>query len=684
MCGIVGFLSPDGIPDRPSALRVLIAMRDQLIHRGPDGSGFWLDASQGVALGARRLSILDLSEAGDQPLRSADGRYVVVLNGEIYNFPELRAEIETIRRGHPWRGHCDTEVLAEAIALWGVEAAISRTNGMFALAVWDRRERELWLARDRIGKKPLYYGWAGNSFVFASELKALWQHPDFDAPVSVEALAVFLQLGYVLGEQAFFAGVKRLPAGHLLRVDRRALRGDIPSPTPYWRLRDVALAGIEAQECGRIPDEEELASLLDDAVARRMVADVPVGSLLSGGIDSSLVTALMRARGQEVRTFTIGFAAAGWNEAQHASTVAKHLGTRHEELYVSAAEFINVLREVPHICDEPFADNSMIPTILLSRMARQSVTVALSGDGGDELFVGYDRYAAVDRLLARCAKIPVAIRSLVRNLNDVLSRPAAVRWGSTKLERRLTLLSHLLRNGDATGFPQLILSQQLNVSSLLDVPCGDLQPLSDLAFNLDRSTAIDRMTFMDTMSFLVDDILFKMDRASMSASLEVRCPLLDHRVIELSWRFPIATKCSGTVGKLPLRKILYRHVPRPIVDRPKMGFSAPIEIWLKAELRDWAEALMTREMLAGTGLLNVGACRKLWEDFACRGRGWNPALWNILMFQAWHQEMRSMSRVGASLDSLDRYKALRYSSARETAPHSSVPHRAPADSQVSL
>jgi len=384
---------------------------------------------------------------------------------------------------------------------------------------------------------------------------------------------------------------------------------------------------------------------VEDAVARRMVADVPVGSLLSGGIDSSLVTALMQARcHQQVRTFTIGFSATAWNEAEHANAVAKHLATRHEEHYVSTADIIEVVREIPRICDEPFADNSIIPTILLSRMARQSVTVALSGDGGDELFVGYDRYAAVDRLFALRAHIPTVIRSLIRSLNDVSSRPAAARWGSTKLERRLALLSNLLKNGDATKFSQLIMSQQFDVSSLLDAPSSCSPPLSDPKFDLGCSTAIDRMTYLDTMSFLVDDILFKMDRASMSASLEVRCPLLDHRVIELSWRIPSAMKCTGTIGKLPLRKILYRHVPQSIVDRPKMGFSAPVEIWLKNELRDWAEALMTRKMLADTGLLNVGTCRKLWEDFTTRGRGWNPALWNILMFQSWHQELGSMRK----------------------------------------
>lgn len=685
MCGVVGFLTADGILDEPSARRLLIAMRDQLIHRGPDDGGAWLDPPAGFALGARRLSILDLSAAGRQPLLSADGRYVVAMNGEIYNFPELRAEIEAARGGHSWRGHCDTEVLAEAIALWGVSAAISRINGMFAIAAWDRRERELWLVRDRVGKKPLYYGWAGNTFVFGSELKAFWPHPEFDARVSIDALAGFLQLGYVLGEEAFLEGVKRLPAGHLLRVDRRVtVRRELPAPTPYWRLRDVAIEGLASQRAGRVPDQEELTTLLADAVARRMVADVPVGSLLSGGIDSSLITALMcAARRSEVRTFSIGFNAEGWNEAQHAVAVARHLGTRHEELYVSPTEFLGVVHELSDICDEPLADNSIVPTVLLSRMAARNVTVALSGDGGDELFVGYQRYGDVDRLIAARGVIPAPLRSLAGSLNDLVCRPAAERWGSTRLERRLALLSQLLRNADPVRFQHLIMSQSLDVRELLTRPYRASQLLEDDAYDLHASTAVDRMTYMDTASYLVDDILFKVDRASMSASLEVRCPLLDHRIIELSWRFPTAMKCSDRVGKLPLRNILYEYVPRAIVDRPKWGFSAPVHLWMENELRDWAEALMSRQALATHGLLNVGACRKLWEDFAHQRRGWNPIIWNILMFQEWYERMKSRLSGEASSVSSNENTNLMCSFAKENAQRSFARPSCPADRSIS-
>lgn len=641
MCGIVGFLNSDGIADEASSRQLIGHMRDHLLHRGPDDDGAWLDCAGGLALGFRRLSILDLSPAGHQPMLSGDGRYVIVMNGEVYNFAAIRTEIETVRGPLPWRGHCDTEVLLEAIALWGVQAALCRVNGMFALAVWDRHDRVLWLARDRIGKKPLYYGWAGESFIFGSELKALRPHPRFDARVSPDALSEFLQLGYVLGPHSIFSAISKLPGGHLLRLDRRAAaRCETPAPSAYWSLRDVALAGLDAQASGRPACEEELEETIRDAVACRMVADVPVGAFLSGGIDSSLVTAMMAAGSSaQVRSFAIGFPVERWNEAPHARVVAEHLGTQHEELCISPAEFIAVVRDLPSICDEPIADNSLAPTTLLSRMARRSVTVALSGDGGDELFCGYQRYDTVDRWIAHRAALPGPARWLASGLIKHLGVAMARRRGSRQLERRLSLLSSLLGDGDPERFSELVMSQSLDVDGLLATSGATRHPLTSGAYTLGRSTPIDQMTFMDTASYLTDDILAKVDRASMSASLEVRCPLLDHRVIEMSWRFPTAAKCRDGTGKLPLREILYRRVPRAIVDRPKMGFSAPVQVWLLHELRDWAEALMSREALARHGLLNVDACRRLWEDFAQHGRGWDGMIWNLLTFQAWHASM---------------------------------------------
>jgi len=643
MCGIAGFLTPGGIADEASALRLIAAMRDRQVHRGPDDDGAWIDREGGMALGFRRLSILDLSPAGHQPMLSACGRYAMVFNGEIYNFAEVRDAIEATRgRPHPWRGHSDTEILLEAIAEWGVEGALPRLNGMFGFGVWDRQERCLWLARDRIGKKPLHYAWAGDSFLFASELKALRAHPRFDPTISRAALAGFLQLGYGLGEQTIFAAAHRLPAGHLLRLDpSAAARRETPASRPYWSLREAALAGLEAQDAGRPASVEELEALLQDATRMRMVADVPLGAFLSGGIDSSLVTALMAATGAEVRSFAIGFSAREWDESSHARAVATHLKTRHEEQVVTPAETLAMVTEVPGICDEPFADDSIIPTTLLCRMARRGVTVALSGDGGDELFGGYQRYAAADKWLARRAAVPGPLRALAAGLIERLAEPAAGRWGSQKLERRLGLLQRLLADGDPESFGETIMSQSLDPRRLLADPAAFRPQLAGDAYRLGRSTPIDRLTFMDSASFLIDDILAKVDRASISTSLEVRCPLLDYRVIEMSWRFPTAAKVQGEVGKVPLRSILYRHVPQAIVDRPKMGFSAPVELWVKEGLRDWAEGLLSREALASHGLLDVGACRRLWEGYTQQGRGWDRMIWNLLMFQAWHASAAS-------------------------------------------
>lgn len=646
MCGLAGFLDPSGFSDDGAARRLLRAMRDRIAHRGPDDSGLWLDGAAGLALGFRRLSILDLSEAGHQPMRSADGRYVVAMNGEIYNFAEIRAEIEAACGPLEWRGHSDTEILVEAVALWGVESAVRRANGMFALAVWDRKERALWLARDRIGKKPLFYGWAGRAFLFGSELKALWPHPDFDTGIDPDALANFLQLGYVPGARTIFAAMSKLPGGHLLRLDRdAAFRRAVPAPSAYWSLRAAALNGLDAQAAGRGADTEEFEALARDAVALRMVADVPVGAFLSGGIDSSLVTALMtQASPGAVRSFSIGFTAGEWDEAPHARAVAAHLGTAHQEMYVGPAEVMAMVDELPAISDEPFADDSMIPTALLCRLARRSVTVALSGDGGDELFAGYRRYALAQAWLDRRDAIPGFAIPLARRLVDRLARPAAGRWGRVPAERRMQLLGQLLASGRPEAFNEAMMSQLPDPGALLADPDAPRHPLTDGPYCLGRSGAVDRMTFMDAGSYLIDDILAKVDRASMAASLEVRCPLLDYRIIEMSWRFPARDKLRDGVGKLPLRAVLDRHVPRALVDRPKMGFGAPVEAWLRNGLRGWAEALMSREALGRHGLLDVAACRRLWEDFAERDRGWHRAIWNLLMFQAWHAWMTEAAR----------------------------------------
>lgn len=648
MCGIVGFLDPRGV-EQTSALALVERMRDRLEHRGPDDAGAWVDPPAGLAFGFRRLSIIDLSPAGHQPMLSADGRFAVLLNGEIYNFADIRTEIDEVHGGRTWRGHSDTEVLVEAIAQWGVEAAIKRTNGMFAVAVWDRAERTLWLARDRIGKKPLYFGWAGRTFIFGSELKALAEHQDFDSGISGDGFISFMRLGYTLGRTTIFSAMSRLPPGQLLRLDPgAAVARKTPEPRPYWDLRAAAVAGLEAQAAGRSASSEELEALLRDATARRMVADVPVGAFLSGGIDSSLTTALMTAveTGEgKVQSFSIGFDVPGWDEAQYARPIAAYLKTRHEELYLGKADILAAVRDIPDVFDEPFADDSAIPTLLLCRMARRHVTVALSGDGGDEFFAGYaQRYAGALKLLALVGTVPRPLRTVGASLSHYLAPLVAGALGNRQA-RRMRLLSRLLGAPSPEAFNAALMSPVLEPSMLLAgsgraAATGE-NPLESSAYALGRSGPLDRMIFMDQLTWLVDDILAKVDRTSMSASLEVRCPLLDWRVIEMSWQFPAERKLQNGVGKLPLREILYRHVPRPLVDRPKQGFGAPVEAWMMSELRDWAEPLMSRDALARHGMLDVDACRALWTGYAERRRGWDKAIWHLLMFQAWYESFRS-------------------------------------------
>jgi asparagine synthase (glutamine-hydrolysing) len=624
-------------------------MRDRLLHRGPDDEGIWQDAEAGLAFGFRRLSIIDLSPAGHQPMVSADGRHVVMMNGEIYNFAALRAEIEAARGPHPWRGHSDTEVLVEAISLWGISGAVQRANGMFAVVSWDRRQRVLSLARDRIGKKPLYYGWAGDSFVFGSELKALRAYPDFDDGICPEALAGFLQIGYLAGPRTIFSAIRKLQGGHVLHLDAAsAAMRRMPEPQRYWDIHGVALAGLDAQAGGAAggaaAGQEELEALIADAVALRMVADVPVGSFLSGGVDSSLVTAMMgKAAAGPVHSFAIGFNVPEWDEAPHARAVAAHLRTEHEELYVGSGEILGLVRDMAEICDEPLADDSIVPTTLLCRLARRRVTVALSGDGGDELFGGYARYAAVNTWLERAARLPRLARTAAGRLSSGIATPAE-QAGYVRAGRRLRLLECVLASGDADAVHRMIVSQTLDANRLLANPIQAPHPLEDPAFVLGRSTPLDRMGFMDMASYLTDDILTKVDRASMSTSLEVRCPLLDFRVIELSWRFPSESKFSDGVGKLPLRRMLDRHVPHALTNRPKRGFGAPVEVWLRQELRDWAEELMSPQALGRHGLLNVEACRGLWTAFLHRGHSFNRVIWNLLVFQAWHASLEQAPR----------------------------------------
>ena len=568
---------------------------------------------------------------------SADGRYVVMLNGEIYNAGELRRDIVDAAGPIEWRGHSDTEALVEAIALWGFDAAIAAANGMFAIAAWDRQTRTLSLARDRMGKKPLHYGWAGRQFVFASELKSILVHPGFDRTVNGEAAAQSLQLGYVVGSNSIYASISKLPPGHILHLRPRDLAvRHSPAPSCYWSQHRAALQGLEAQASGQAATVDELDWLLSDAVRIRGEADVPVGSFLSGGIDSSLVTERLARDHQRVRTFSVGLKGAEWDEAPYARAVAEHLGTEHRTLYIGADDVLSTVQQLPNLFDEPFADHSAIPMLMLSRFAREEVTVALSGDGGDELFGGYDRYAGAERWLARRAAVPRPARHLLHWLSSAVAAPLAQRVGSRKAARRFGLLGALMADGCALAFCEQIALQLDDPRTLMPGSTAARRPLRAHAHELPGGTAMDEVLLLEGKTALIDGILTKVDRTSMAASLEVRCPLLDYRVVELSWRMPYAAKVQSGVGKQPLRDLLFSRVPRALVDRPKMGFGAPIELWLRSGLRGWAEELMRPAALAGSGLLDVRAAGRLWDDFA-RGRRFTPLLWHVLMFQAWHQ-----------------------------------------------
>jgi len=665
MCGFTGFLERSENSSE-QLTEIVTRMASTLVHRGPDDGDIWTDPSAGVALGHRRLSILDLSPAGHQPMVSRNGRYVIAFNGEIYNHQALRSKLGTEPRSldhplfdrpaegtdsspHDWRGHSDTETLLAAIEAWGVDEALKQSVGMFAFALWDRHDRLLYLARDRMGEKPLYYGWHGQTLLFGSELKALKQHPAFRGEIDREALSLYMRYSYIPGPYSIYQGIQKLPAGTyiVLGRDRRE-----STPVPYWTVKDTALrgqmqpfSGTEAEAISR------LETVLKEAVAGQMMADVPLGAFLSGGYDSSLVVALMQAQSDRpVKTFTIGFNEAEYNEAQHAKAVAQHLGTDHTELYVTPDEAMSVIPRLPALYDEPFADSSQIPTFLVSQLARQHVTVSLSGDGGDELFGGYNRYfwamgfwrrmrflprnfrIALSRLLTVVP--PHAWDTVFRGLGFML--PASLRYSSPgdKLHKLssflgakhpeaiyLDLLSHWkepARLVRGVQEPQTVLNDPVQWPGLRDFE--------------------HRMMYLDSVSYLPDDILVKVDRAAMGVSLETRVPLLDHRVVEFAWQLPLGMKIRQGQGKWPLRQVLYRHVPQDLVDRPKMGFGVPIDHWLRGPLKPWAEALIEPGRLKAEGYLNPVLVQEKWIQHQSGRRNWSYYLWDVLMFQAWLAE----------------------------------------------
>lgn len=650
MCGIAGFLgisSGVGIHELQSIAR---RMADTLVHRGPDDSGIWVDGSAGIALGHRRLSILDLSPEGHQPMHSACGRYVIVFNGEIYNYLDIREEVEGQSQGiaPTWRGHSDTEVILAAICQWGLEAALKRFVGMFAIALWDREERVLHLVRDRMGEKPLYYGWMNQSFLFGSELKALRTHPEFKAEINRDALALFLRHNYIPAPYSIYRDVFKLLPGTILSI-RAVSQNTRPTPVAYWSIKECAEVGLRSPFEGS--NDEAVAcleNLIRDSVRQQMVADVPLGAFLSGGIDSSTVVALMQSQStRPVKTFTIGFTEEGYNEAEDAKAVARHLGTEHTELYVTPKEAMDVIPRLPALYDEPFSDSSQIPTFLVSQLARKHVTVSLSGDGGDELFGGYNRYFWGRSIWKKTGWLPGPIKSAA---SLALTSLSPQDWDSLfdkggfllpdKIKQKtpgdkLHKLAEILAARSPEEIYTGLVSHWKNPA---EVVMGAQEPptaLSDIRKWADLPDFTHRMMYLDMVTYLPDDILVKVDRASMGVSLESRVPFLDHRVVEFAWRIPLEMKIRNNRGKWVLRQVLYKHVPKELIERPKMGFGVPIDEWLRGPLREWAEALLDKKRLLREGFFNPQPIRHKWQEHLAGTRNWQYYLWDVLMFELW-------------------------------------------------
>jgi asparagine synthase (glutamine-hydrolysing) len=637
MCGIAGFLD-DRPATRASREAVASAMTEALRHRGPDDGGVWVDAEAGVALGNRRLAIIDISPAGHQPMASADGRYVIAYNGEIYNHRELAERLR--QQGVALRGHSDTEVLVEGFARWGVAPTLRDCEGMFALALWDRRQRTLMLIRDRLGIKPLYWGRTGHTLLFGSELKALCRHPDWRPTIDPDSVAQFLRFGYVPAPHSIYRGVHKLEPGMMLTVGV----GGEPKLERYWDLRQAV--GDDHRDRAGAADETalltELERTLRRAVRNEMESDVPLGAFLSGGIDSSLVTALMQAQStRPVKTFTIGFTAAGFDEARHAKQVAAHLGTEHTELYVEERAAREVIPSLPTWYDEPFADSSQIPTQIVSRLARQHATVALSGDGGDELFAGYTRYRWGERI-ERAFAAPGALRRGAAGLLGLLSedvvrglaRAAPARLRPALPEQKVQKLAALLREDDTEAAYRRLVSLWPEPERLVPL-AGATRELRDPALRQRVPNFTERMMLLDTLTYLPDDLLTKVDRASMSVSLEARVPLLNHRVVECAWRLPLKMKLRGGETKWALRRILDRHVPRALIERPKQGFAVPLAAWLRGPLSGWADDLLAADALGRAGWLDPQPITRYWHEHRTGARDWSAGLWAVLMFQSW-------------------------------------------------
>lgn len=648
MCGLAGFVTPAGLDG--SAGRILTAMTDAIARRGPDDAGQWLDAGAGVALGHRRLSIIDLSPGGHQPMVGADQRFVLTYNGEIYNYQSLRAQLEAEGVAPAWRGSSDTEVLLAAIRAWGLDQAMARVQGMFAFALWDRQDRTLSLARDAMGEKPLYYGWqgqgAGRTLLFGSDLAALQVHPAFEAAIDPEAIGLMLRYLYVPEPWSAYQGIRKVMPGTYVVV-RPA--DETERTVRYWDTLAMAAQGHASPfQGGPEAAVDALERVLGEAIERQMVSDVPLGAFLSGGVDSSTVVALMQARSSRpVKTFTIGFDDEAYNEAEHARAVADHLGTDHTEQIVTARDALDVIPQLPAMFSEPFADASQIPTHIVSRLARRQVTVSLSGDGGDELFGGYNRHLYSHRYWNRIARVPQPVRAVVSPLLTALSPQAWDQSLGRLLQGRISApgdkihkIAGAIGSRSADDLYHTLLSPNVDPGALMGrALTADGFAGHDLG-GLGGLSPAERMMALDAVHYLPGDVLTKVDRAAMHCSLEGRVPMLDPAVVRLAWQMPLEFKIRDGVSKWVLREVLYRHVPRALIERPKMGFRVPIGPWLRNELRDWAEDLLSPAALSASGLFDPAAVRTLWDRHLSGARNHDMQLWPILMVQAWLQSQK--------------------------------------------
>lgn len=625
MCGIAGFFQGHIFSSSDDIKNCLKRMTDSIIYRGPDSEGRWYDLDDQIALGHRRLAILDLSESGHQPMLSDDDRYVMAFNGEIYNHLEIRQEIENSIPTIIWKGHSDTETLLKAIQVFGWEETLQKLVGMFAIALWDQQQKELTLARDRMGEKPLYWGWSGETVLFGSELKALKAHPAFNAEIDRDALALLFRYNYIPAPYSIYSGIEKLLPGHFVKIKIGQTREEV-SPISYWSLKETVEKGVSAPFIG---SDAEAIDLLEHTIKQsllgQMAADVPLGAFLSGGVDSSTIVALMQAESkQPIKTFAIGFDEPGYNEAEYAKAVAEHLGTEHTEFYVTAKDALEVVPLLSTIFCEPFADSSQIPTYLVSKMAKQHVTVALSGDAGDELFGGYNTYQLLPKIWKIVSPLPMPVRKLAAKLLSGLPMP-----------EKLLKLVEVLPVDNRAEFYNLVISHWKNAEQLVIGAKKVPTALTDKSQWSNVDSFEEWMMSIDAQQYMVDDILVKVDRAAMANSLEVRVPMLDHRVVELAWQLPIDMKIRDKSGKWVLREVLYKYVPKELIERPKKGFSIPLAQWLRGPLREWAEPLLAEKRLTEEGYFYPDKIRQAWEDHLQGKKDNSSKLWSVLMFQSW-------------------------------------------------